>query len=82
MPRRDLWAARIPGQVFVVEQHAKTIGDGPGIVLSALIPDFHYFKGSGGGRTLPYLHPDGTPNLAPGLTSALSTALGREVYRR
>ena len=78
-PRRDLWAARIPGQVFVSELHTETTGPGPGIALTALIPDFHYFKGSGGGRTLPYLHPDGTPNVTPGLTSALSTALDREV---
>ncbi|WP_308122332.1 type ISP restriction/modification enzyme [Streptomyces sp. WAC04114] len=67
-PRRDLWAARIPGQVFVVEQHRKSIRSGPGVVFSALIPDFDHFKGSEGGRTLPFLHPDGTPNLAPGLT--------------
>ncbi|WP_406396519.1 type ISP restriction/modification enzyme [Streptomyces sp. NBC_00887] len=76
MPRRDLWAARVPGQVFVVEQNRKSIQSGPGVVFSALIPDFHYFKGSEGGRTLPFLHPDGTPNLAPGLTTALTGILG------
>jgi hypothetical protein len=79
MPRRDLWAARVPGQVFVCELHTETIGPGPGITFSGLIPDFHYFKGSGGGRALPYLHPDETPNLAPGLTKSLSNLLGREV---
>jgi len=79
MPRRDLWAARIPGQVFVVEMHSKPISDGPGLIFSALIPDFDHFKGSGGGRALPYLHPDGTPNIAPGLTSALSTVLARPI---
>jgi hypothetical protein len=78
-PRRDLWSARIPGQVFVVEMHSKPVRDGPGLVFSGLIPDFDYFKGSAGGRTLPYLNPDGTPNIAPGLTSALSTRLGRDV---
>ena len=71
MPRPDLWAARVPGQVFVIEQHVQEISDGPGIVVSALIPDFHYFNVRGG-RTLPFLHPDETPNLAPGLTTALS----------
>ncbi|WP_230205260.1 type ISP restriction/modification enzyme [Parafrankia elaeagni] len=79
MPRPDLWAARIPGQVFVVEQHAHRISEGPGLVFSALIPDYDYFKGSAGGRTLPFLHPDGTANLPPGLTGALTTALGRPV---
>ncbi|MEU9631582.1 type ISP restriction/modification enzyme [Streptomyces luteogriseus] len=78
-PRRDLWAARVPGQVFVVEQHRRTIQSGPGLVFSALIPDFDYFKGSEGGRTLPFLHPDGTPNMAPGLATALTQLLGTQV---
>lgn len=78
-PRRDLWAARRPGQVFVVEQHRKVLRSGPGVVFSALIPDFDYFKGVEGGRTLPFLHPGGSPNLAPGLTSALADRLGGEV---
>ncbi|MGH8921942.1 MAG: type ISP restriction/modification enzyme, partial [Actinomycetes bacterium] len=59
-PRSDLWAARISGQVFVIEQHSHTIGPGPGTIVSALIPDFHHFDGRGG-RALPYLHPDGSP---------------------
>lgn len=77
-PRPDLWAARVPGQVFVLEQHVHGISDGPGIVVSALIPDFDYFNARGG-RTLPFLHPDETPNLAPGLITALSRALEDEV---
>ncbi|MDQ2873387.1 MAG: N-6 DNA methylase [Actinomycetota bacterium] len=79
MPRRDLWTARVPGQIFVVEMHSKPISDGPGLIFSALIPDFDHFKGSGGGRALPYLHPDGTPNIAPGLASAVSAAIGQIV---
>ena len=78
MPRRDLWAARIPGQVFVIEQHSQEISDGPGVVLTALIPDFHHFNNRGG-RALPYLQPDATPNFAPGLVTALSGALSRDV---
>ena len=79
--RPDLWAARVPGQVFVIEQHVHEISDGPGIVVSALVPDFDYFNARGG-RTLPFLHPDETPNLAPGLTTALSRALEHEVTAR
>ena len=79
MPRPPLWSARIPGQVFVFEMHSKPIKDGPGVVFSALIPSYDYFKGSGGGRTLPYLHPDGTANLASGFTDALTAALGLDV---
>lgn len=77
-PRRGLWTARIPGQVFVIEQHRHAIWGGPGIVFSALIPDYHHFNNRGG-RTLPFLHPDGTANLAPGFRQALSAALGRDV---
>ena len=39
----------------------------------------HFYKGSGGGRTLPLLHPDGTPNLAPGLLDALQASVGLEL---
>ncbi len=78
MPRRDLWAARIPGQVFVIEQHSHVISNGPGIVMSALIPDFDHFN-TRGGRTLVFLHPDGSPNLAPGLLQALAARLGRQI---
>lgn len=65
--------------MFVVELHTSSPGIGPGIAFSALIPDFHYFKGSQGGRTLPALHPDGSPNLARGLVGALGTKLEAEV---
>ncbi|WP_169951176.1 type ISP restriction/modification enzyme [Microbispora sp. H11081] len=78
MPRKDLWAARIPGQIFCVEQHTEVITSGPGLVFSALIPDFHYFNNRGG-RTLPLVHPDGSPNLAPGLLQSLSSRLDIEV---
>jgi hypothetical protein len=70
MPRRDLWAARRPGQVFIIEQHSQPISGGPGLVFSGPVPDFHLFNARGG-RTLPLLHPDGSANLAPGLLDAL-----------
>ncbi len=76
--RPDLWAARREGQVFAVEQHAHPIEDGPGVVFASLLPDQHHFNNRGG-RTLPLLHPDGSPNLAPGLVRALSAEFGREV---
>jgi len=78
MPRKDLWSARIAGQVFCVEQHRDVIAAGPSLLFSALIPDFHYFNGRGG-RALPFLHPDGSPNLAPTLIQALSKRLGIDV---
>lgn len=78
-PSPPLWQARIPCQVFVVEQHSKPISDGPGIVLSALIPDMDHFNNRGG-RVLPLLHPGGRPNLAPGLLDALATLVGGDLF--
>lgn len=74
--RPDLWSARGSGQIFVSEQHARVIKSGPALVFSQLVPDMDYFKGSEGGRVLPLLHPDGSPNLAPGLQAALAASLG------
>src|SRR5699024_8457259 len=37
--RSALWAARIPGQLFINEQHAHYPKAGPGLVFSSLIPD-------------------------------------------
>jgi hypothetical protein len=62
--------------VYTVEIHASVLRAGPAVVFSALLPDFDHFKGSEGGRTLPLVHPDGTPNITPGLTAALTSALG------
>ncbi|UYN83728.1 MAG: hypothetical protein KIT89_00300 [Microcella sp.] len=71
--RPDLWAANEAARsVFVNEQHSKPISSGPALTFSALLPDMDNFKGSEGGRTLPLLHPDGTPNLAPGLLEGLA----------
>jgi len=80
-PRPDLWAARVPDQVFIVEQHSKPITNGPGLVFSSLIPDMDHFNNRGG-RVLALLHADGSANLPDGLTRALSQALGRDVIAR
>ncbi|WP_029212997.1 type ISP restriction/modification enzyme [Arsenicicoccus bolidensis] len=78
-PSPTLWHGRIPGQMFAVELHSEHPRSGPGVVYTNLIPDVHHFRGSGGGRALPKLHPDGTPNTAPGLLEALSRHLGQKV---
>lgn len=76
--RASLWSSRIPGQLFVIEQHAEEISDGPGVVFSGLIPDMHLFNNRGG-RALPLLHPGGAPNLPQGLLDVLSTAFSEQV---
>ena len=74
-PRPPLWSARIPGQVFITELHSSPIASGPGLVMTALIPEMHHFKGSEGGRALPMFHPDGSGNTPPGLMPALAMLL-------
>ncbi|WP_199719072.1 type ISP restriction/modification enzyme, partial [Cryobacterium melibiosiphilum] len=77
--RDGLWAAAaVPNQVYVVEQHSVSISDGPALLFSAHMPDFHHFNNRGG-RTLPFLNPDGTPNFAPGLSTALTGKLNARV---
>lgn len=77
-PSPDLWRVASREQIFTIEQHAQPLGDGPGLVFSAFVPDMDHFKGSAGGRVLP-LYRDraaGTANLAPGLVRLLSQRLG------
>ncbi len=76
-PSPDLWSARHPTQTFVVEQHAHSFTDGPGLTFSALVPDMDFFNNRGG-RVLPKLHPDGSANVAPGLLAALAETLASE----
>lgn len=79
-PSPDLWSSRaVSGQFYAVELHSEFPRQGPGLVFSSLIPDAHYFRGSGGGRALPVYHPDGSFNEVPGLVSALRDLLGQEV---
>lgn len=75
----DLWASRASKQIFLVDPHTVTLGAGPSIMFSHLVPDMNYFKGSQGGRVLPAFHPDGSANVAAGLLETLSAKLDREV---
>lgn len=74
--RRTLWWGRIPGQAYIVELHSEFPRSGPGVAYSGFVPDAHYFRGSGGGRTYPMLKPDGSANLADGLIDTLAATLG------
>lgn len=78
-PRPPLWAARaVDGQVFTVEQHSIHPRSGPGLVFSADMPDQNGFNNRGG-RTIPLYHPDGSPNIAPGLLGALTAHMKKPV---
>ena len=75
-PSPTLWHGRRSDQVFMVELHSEHPRSGPGVAFSSLIPDVHNFRGSGGGRVLPWLHPDGSVNATAGLQDVLSARLG------
>ncbi|WP_329133539.1 N-6 DNA methylase [Streptomyces sp. NBC_01476] len=76
-PRPDLWASLKAGQIFLNQQSSHEIDSGPAVVATNLIPDTHHFNGRGG-RILPLLHPDGSPNLAPRLLPYLASLLGQD----
>ncbi len=74
-PRPDLWAAIRNGQIFLNQQSSHEIDSGPAVVATHLLPDTHHFNGRGG-RVMPVLHPDGSPNTSAGLLRHLTRALG------
>ncbi|WP_218008908.1 type ISP restriction/modification enzyme [Nocardia jiangxiensis] len=73
--RPTLWEALQPGQLFLNQQSSQEIETGPAVVATALLPDTHHFNGRGG-KIMPILHPDGTPNVHPRLLAHLATELG------
>lgn len=75
MPRPKLWEHRVPGQIFIVEQHAHYPKAGPGLYFSALIPDMHAFNNRGG-RAHPTLTIGGTPNLTESAAQMLREHFG------
>ncbi len=72
----DLWESLGAEQLYIVEQHSKRFGAGPALLFTALMPDCDHFNGWGGGRVLPLLQKDGSPNVAPGLLQHLSNSFG------
>ena len=76
MPRPKLWEHRVPGQIFIVEQHAHYPKAGPGLYFNDLIPDMDAFKGSEGGRAHPSLTTDSTPNLTEPAAQMLRERFG------
>ena len=75
MPRPKLWEHRVPGQIFIVEQHARHPQAGPGLYFDALIPDMNAFNNRGG-RAHPALTTGGTPNLTEPAAQMLRERFG------
>ncbi|MFJ9564830.1 type ISP restriction/modification enzyme [Streptomyces fuscichromogenes] len=74
-PRPGIWDADRDDQIFLIEQHSRPIKSGPAVIFSSLIPDMHCFNNDGG-RVLPMRHPDGSPNITPGLLEHLANSYG------
>lgn len=72
----QLWESQAKGQIHIVEQHSERFGDGPATLFTALMPDMDHFTGWGGGRVIPLLQKDGTPNVTPGLLQHLRNSFG------
>ena len=75
MPRPKLWEHRVPGQIFIVEQHARHPQAGPGLYFDALIPDMNAFNNRGG-RAHPALTIGGTPSLTEPAAQMLRERFG------
>jgi len=75
MPRPKLWEHRVPGQIFIVEQHARHPQAGPGLYFDAIIPDMNAFNNRGG-RAHPALTIGGTPSLTEPAAQMLRERFG------
>ena len=73
--RPELWEHRVPGQIFIVEQHARHPQAGPGLYFDALIPDMNAFNNRGG-RAHPVLNVSGSPNLTESAAQMLRERFG------
>ncbi|WP_406673776.1 type ISP restriction/modification enzyme [Nonomuraea sp. N2-4H] len=81
MARPSLWHVRSEHQIYVSEQDAHEVTEGPALVFSNLIPDLHHFNGWGGGGVRPLWrdHQGSVPNMTPGLLNHLRIRLGTPV---
>jgi hypothetical protein len=69
-------------QVFIASQLWQVLGAGPALTASSYVPDFHFFKGSYGGKDIIplYRNADATEaNILPGLLDVLRRAYKRKV---
>ena len=85
-PRPVLWhvhgAPAESRQVYVTTLLKHPMGNGPGAMACASIPDVHHFRGSYGGKDVLPLYRDAhgrEPNILPGLTDLLTEAYGQKV---
>lgn len=85
-PRTELWDVHgnpdKSRQLYLVSQLWQVLGKGPALTACPYIPDYHYFKGSNGGRDVVPVWRDSAasePNIAPGWLEVLKAKLGEGV---
>jgi hypothetical protein len=69
-------------QIFLVSQLWQVLGAGPAVAASCYVPDFHFFKGSYGGKDVVPLYRTADAseaNIIPGLLDLLGQAFKRDV---
>jgi len=77
-PRPPLWSSMGNQQVFMTSLLTKVLGDGPGAVSSADIPDLDCFSGRGAKDVIPLWRDSAATeaNLTEGLQAVLASELG------
>jgi hypothetical protein len=78
--RPPLWLSASEKQVYLCSLLGTRLGRGPGSVATGLVPDYHHFRGSYGGRDVIPLWRDAdakTANITASFVSALKTAYGK-----
>jgi len=82
-PRPPLVSNHGPRQLYFTTMMSKPLGAGPAIMVTALLPDLHHFRGSYGGKDVLPLYRDSAgevPNLAPEALARLKNELGFDVF--
>jgi hypothetical protein len=75
----SLWRSVSDRQVFLCSLGSVAIAAGPALTVAAGVPDFHYFRGSWGGKDVLPLYRDAAatrPNVTGGLLERLAALLG------
>jgi predicted helicase len=79
--RPKIWNNHSDRQVYLTALRASSPSSGPGLTITALIPDFDHYRGSFGGRVFPLWSDAGATqaNVSPQLRAEMAAAYGREV---
>lgn len=79
LERPALWQSLSDHQLFLTSHINSRIGEGPALVGTIDVPDFHHFHGNSGGKDVIPLYRDAEgrqPNLTAGVLDALESRLG------